>query len=62
MGILKNKAMESVMRSIKGSMELEQVAKWIIGLLLLIVVIYFIIALRGKGINIIDKLRELRFW
>ncbi|OIO40679.1 hypothetical protein AUJ10_02445 [Candidatus Pacearchaeota archaeon CG1_02_31_27] len=49
-------------RKKKGSIEIQTLAWWLIGLLVLILAIVGIFILRSKGVNIIDLfLQKLRF-
>jgi len=43
----------------KGDMEIEHLGFWIIALALLVILIIIIIILKGKGINLLDKLKEI---
>ena len=46
----------------KGDFELDNLGKLIIALVLLIVLIIIIIILKGKGIDLLDKLRQLAIY
>ena len=43
----------------KGDIELDKLGMIILAIVLLAVIIFIIIILKGKGINLIDKLKEL---
>ena len=43
----------------RGDIELDKLGKLIIALVVLVVIILLIMILKGKGINLIDKLKEI---
>lgn len=43
----------------KAAWEWEQIGKLIIAIALLIILILFIMALKGKGLNLLEKLKDI---
>lgn len=51
------------MKKDKRGLEFEVLAKWIIGLVVLVIIVLGVLILRDKGSNLIEKLKDMFiFW
>ena len=46
----------------RGAWEFENLGRIIIALVLLIILIFLIITLKGKGIDLIDKIKDILYY
>jgi len=43
----------------KGDMAFENIIKWLIAILILILIIVFLTTMKGKSLDIVDKMKNL---